>query len=62
VRHRGNKGARARATDADSVAPLGRGRGGGGARRDKLSLIGGAHLSGGARAASLGWTGPIGLN
>ena len=50
------KGARARATGADRGAPQGRGRGGGGARGEKLPLTGGAHLSGGAgaRAAPLG--------
>jgi hypothetical protein len=56
---RGKKGAHARATSADRAAPLGRGRGGGGARGEKLPLTGGAHLSGGARAAPLGWTGPV---
>jgi hypothetical protein len=37
-------------TGADRVAPLGRGRGGGGARGEKLPLTGGAHLSGSANA------------
>jgi hypothetical protein len=51
---------RARATGADTLAPLGRGRGRGSKWGRKPPLTGGAHLSGGAGAcaAPLGCTGP----
>jgi hypothetical protein len=57
------RGARARVTGADNPAPLGRGRGRRACRGRKPLLTGGAHLLGGkgtrARAASLGWVGPV---
>jgi hypothetical protein len=47
---------RARATGADRAAPLGKGRGGGGTRGGRNCCLSGGV---GARAAPLGWTGPI---
>jgi hypothetical protein len=43
------KGARARATGADRAAPLGRAKGGGGARGETAA----------DRCSPLGWTGPV---
>jgi hypothetical protein len=54
TRQRGKRGARAEATDADSVAPLGRQREGVSALGRELPLTRGAHLSGGA-GAQAGW-------
>jgi hypothetical protein len=55
------RGAQARESGADRAAPLGRGRGGARGEGGGLPLTDGAHLSGdaGARAAQLGWTGPV---